>query len=104
MIATKVGDATGAHGIDVSRKHILKAVEGSLRRLQTDYIDLYYTQYDDQVTPVEETLSTYEALIKAGRVRYIAVSNISPERLTQSFIASERSACPNMLPYSRIII
>src|SRR5690554_618601 len=76
VIATKVGGPTGVHGIDVSRKHILQTVEESLDRLQTDYIDLYYTHYDDENTPVEETLGAYQELIKAGKIRHIAASNI----------------------------
>jgi len=91
VIATKVGSETKEHGFDISRKHILKSVDESLQRLQTDYIDLYYTHFDDNVTPVEETLSTYDEIVKAGKVRYIAASNVSPERLTQSFEASEKN-------------
>src|SRR5690606_16448236 len=59
VIATKVGGPTGVHGIDISRKHILETVEKSLQRLQTDYIDLYYTHYDDENVPVTEPLSAY---------------------------------------------
>ena len=90
VVATKVGGATGVHGVDTSKKHILKAVDESLKRLQTDYIDLYYTHFDDTVTPVEETLSAYDELIKAGKVRHIAASNISPKRLIESMEASEK--------------
>lgn len=94
VIATKVGGATGAHGIDISRRHILDSIDKSLKRLQTDYLDLYYTHFDDRITPVEETLAAYGELIKAGKVRYIAASNISPERLAQSFIAAETIGLP----------
>src|SRR5690554_7849118 len=72
IIATKVGGQTGTNPIDASRNHILKAVEKSLKRLQTDYIDLYYLHYDDDKTPVEETLRTFDELVKAGKVRHIA--------------------------------
>lgn len=94
VIATKVGGATGLHGLDTSANHILKTVDESLKRLQTDYIDLYYTHYDDNTTPVEETLTAYDKIIKAGKVRYIAASNISPERLIASFEASEKNNLP----------
>ncbi|MFI2744280.1 aldo/keto reductase [Zhouia sp. PK063] len=94
ILATKVGGATGTHPVDTSKKHILAAVDQSLQRLQTDYIDLYYTHFDDEKTPVEETLEAYDEIIKAGKVRYIAASNISPERLEASFKASEKNGLP----------
>lgn len=94
VVATKGGGANGLHGLDTSAKHILKTADESLKRLQTDYIDLYYTHFDDKVTPVEETLEAYDKLIKAGKVRYIAASNISPERLTESFEAAEKNNLP----------
>lgn len=94
VIATKVGSETKEHGFDISKKHILKSVDESLQRLQTDYIDLYYTHYDDNKTPIEETLSAYDEIIKAGKARYIAASNISPERLAQSFEISEKNGLP----------
>lgn len=91
VIATKVGSETKEHGFDISRKHLLKSVDESLQRLQTDYIDLYYTHFDDGTTPVEETLSTYDELVRSGKVRYIAASNMSPERLTESLDISEKN-------------
>ena len=94
IMATKVGGETGTHPVDTSKKHILEAVDKSLKRLQTDYIDLYYTHFDDEKTPVEETLEAYDELIKAGKVRHIAASNISPERLEASFAASEKHNLP----------
>lgn len=94
VLATKVGSETREHGYDISKKHILKSVDESLKRLQTDHIDLYYTHFDDNTTPVEETLSAYDEIIKAGKVRYIAASNLSPERLKASFDASERENLP----------
>lgn len=94
VIATKVGSETKEHGFDISKTHILKSVDESLKRLQTDYIDLYYTHYDDNKTPVEETLSAYNEVVKAGKVRYIAASNVSPERLTESFELAEKNGLP----------
>lgn len=94
IMATKVGGETGTHPVDTTKKHILEAVDKSLKRLQTDYIDLYYTHFDDEKTPVEETLEAYDEIIKAGKVRHIAASNISPERLEASFAASEKNNLP----------
>lgn len=94
VLATKVGSETKEHGYDISKKHILKSVDDSLQRLQTDHIDLYYTHFDDNITPVEETLSAYDEIIKAGKVRYIAASNLSPERLKASFEAAEKNNLP----------
>lgn len=94
VIATKVGSETREHGYDISKKHILKSADDSLRRLGVDHIDLYYTHFDDKVTPVEETLSAYYELIKAGKIRYIAASNLSPTRLIESFDAAEKNGLP----------
>lgn len=94
VIATKVGGPTGVNEIDISRKHILESVEKSLQRLQTNYIDLYYTHYDDEKTPIEETLSAYDELIKAGKVRHIAASNLSPDRLRESLEIAKKSGLP----------
>lgn len=94
VIATKVGSETKEHDYDISKKHILKSVDESLKRLQIDHIDLYYTHFDDHKTPVEETLAAYDEIIKAGKVRYIAASNLSPERLTASFEAAEKNNLP----------
>lgn len=99
VIATKVGGQTSVNEIDASRKHILQGIEKSLERLQTDYIDLYYLHYDDEKTPVEETLSTFDELIKAGKVRHIAVSNISPARLRESLEFSDKN---NITKYQAI--
>lgn len=93
IIATKVGGDMG-EGRNLSKKYILKAVEKSLQRLQTDYIDLYFSHHDDNVTPVKETLEAYAQLIKEGKVRMIGASNLPQERL----IASLESSTQNNLP------
>jgi aryl-alcohol dehydrogenase-like predicted oxidoreductase len=94
IVATKVGSQNQEHPADISKAYILKTVEESLRRLRTDYIDLYYTHFDDEKTPVEETLEAYQQLIKDGKVRYIGASNLSPERLVASMDASEKNGLP----------
>lgn len=87
VVATKVGADMG-EGINVTKDYILKEAEASLKRLQTDYIDLYQTHYDNDATPVEEALSAYEELVKAGKVRVIGTSNMTPKRLEESLRAS----------------
>ncbi len=93
-IITKVGSDVGQGRRDISEAYILKAVEKSLRRLQIEQIDLYFTHFDDERTPVEETLGAYEKLIKAGKVRYVGASNLSPQRLQASLDASARHGLP----------
>ena len=70
-------------------------VAASLKRLQTDYIDLYQTHFDDADTPIEETLETYQQLINEGKVRWIGASNLSPERLKASLDISKKSGYPS---------
>ncbi len=94
VLATKVGSETKEHGFDISKKHILKSVDESLKRLGTDYIDLYYTHFDDHKTPIEETLSAYDEIIKAGKVRYIAASNLSADRLVESLQVAKKNNLP----------
>jgi aryl-alcohol dehydrogenase-like predicted oxidoreductase len=72
----------------------LRECEASLRRLQTDCIDLYQTHFDDEVTPPEETMQAYAQLIAAGKVRTIGASNMSPARLKASLAASKRLGLP----------
>lgn len=86
VIATKVRGKMGESPNDegLSRAHIIKAVEDSLRRLQTDYIDLYQTHWYDENTPIEETLSTMDDLIHQGKVRYLGCSNYPSWRLMES--------------------
>jgi aryl-alcohol dehydrogenase-like predicted oxidoreductase len=90
VIATKVrgrmGDGPNDEGL--SRVHIMNAVEASLRRLDTDYIDLYQTHWYDEHTPVLETLSTLDDLVRQGKVRYIGCSNYPAWRLTDALWTS----------------
>ena len=94
ILTTKVGSNPGKDGRDVSKKYILKAAEDSLQRLQTDHIDLYFTHWDNEATPVEETLEAYQQLIKEGKVRHIGASNVSPERVRESLAAAEENNLP----------
>lgn len=94
VIATKVGSQTNDHPRDISKAHILQSVDESLQRLQTNHIDLYYTHFDDEVTPVEETLSAYADTINAGKVRYIGASNVPPERLVESLEVAQSNSLP----------
>ena len=82
--------AEGPNGVGSSRYHLTQAVEGSLKRLQTDYIDVYHLHAFDATTPVEETLSTLNDLVHAGKIRYIACSNFSGWQLMKSLAVSER--------------
>jgi aryl-alcohol dehydrogenase-like predicted oxidoreductase len=88
VIATKVGQKPDRRGL--SAENIRAAAEESLERLQTDRIDLYYAHIDDAETPLQETLRAFTELIAAGKVRYVAASNYSAERLTEALRTSER--------------
>ncbi|MCG6945559.1 MAG: aldo/keto reductase [Deltaproteobacteria bacterium] len=90
LLITKVGSDMGQGKRDLSKAYILEAVDKSLGRLQTDYIDLYLTHWDDEVTPVEETMKAYGELIEAGKIRWAGASNLSPERLKASLEASKK--------------
>ena len=94
VLATKVGSDMGNGKKGLKKAYILKAAEDSLKRLQTDHIDLYQTHFDDESTPIEETLSAYEQLIKDGKVRWIGASNLSPERLKESLAVSGEENLP----------
>ena len=84
ILATKVGSDMGSGRKGLAKAYILREVEDSLRRLQTDYIDLYQTHRPDIGTPEEETLSAYAELVKSGKVRAIGTSNYTPEQLTNA--------------------
>ncbi|WP_400193992.1 aldo/keto reductase [Hymenobacter sp. B81] len=94
VLATKVGWEVAPDQKGLSKAHILRTVEGSLRRLQTDYIDLYQSHKDDPTVPVEEPLEAYAQLIREGKVRAIGASNFSAERLSQALQASEQQGLP----------
>jgi aryl-alcohol dehydrogenase-like predicted oxidoreductase len=94
VIASKVGKEMGPNSQGLSKSYILQAVEDSLQRLQTDYIDLYQSHADDPETPLEETLEVYDQLIRQGKVRAIGASNYSAQRLAQSLEVSEQTGYP----------
>ncbi|MER6694618.1 aldo/keto reductase [Streptomyces minutiscleroticus] len=88
LIATKVGGHPRYKGL--SPANIRAAVDASLRRLRTDHIDLYYTHFDDPEVPVEDIVTTLDELVRAGKVRALGASNISPERLRESLDFADR--------------
>ncbi len=94
VIATKVGMKMGSGDQGLSRDWIMKEVEASLRRLQTDVIDLYQAHKDDETVPLEETLGAFADLVKAGKVRAIGASNYSAPRLKQALEVSARDGLP----------
>lgn len=94
IVATKFGIEMGSDKKGLARGYMFQAVEASLRRLQTDYIDLYQSHRDDPDTPIEETLSAYQELIQQGKVRAIGASNFTAERLAESLETSRRLGLP----------
>lgn len=92
LIATKVGFIGG-----LSAANIERAVEGSLRRLKTDFVDLYYAHKDDEEVPLEETLEAFDRLVKSGKVRALGASQISADRLDKALATSEANG---WTPYS----
>ncbi len=94
IIATKVGMDMGGENKGLRRDYIRRAVEKSLHRLQTDYIDLYQSHRDDEATPLAETLGAFAELITAGKVRAIGASNYSAERLSAALATSAANNLP----------
>ena len=94
VLATKLGMEMGPDKQGLSRAYMQQAVEASLRRMQTDYIDLYQSHRDDTSTPIEETLSAYDDLIKQGKIRVIGASNFTAERLAESLKISASKGLP----------
>ena len=92
VIATKVMGPMGPGPNDtgLSRQHIAAGVEASLRRLQTDYIDLYQAHWDDRQTPLDETLRAFDDLVRQGKVRYVGCSNYVAWRLTRALWESDK--------------
>jgi aryl-alcohol dehydrogenase-like predicted oxidoreductase len=80
----------GANDVGLSRKHIISACEASLRRLQTDYIDLYQAHAPDPSTPIDETMRAFEDLVRAGKVRYVGCSNYPAWRLAEALWTSDK--------------
>jgi aryl-alcohol dehydrogenase-like predicted oxidoreductase len=101
LIATKATfrSGPGANDVGSSRQHLLKAFEGSLKRLGTDYIDVYFMHGFDALTPVEETLSTLNELVQSGKVRYIGCSNFSGWHTMKSLAASDRHGWARYISY-----
>ena len=94
VLLTKLGFSRKDEGGGLTREHILEDVEASLRRLQTDYIDLYQSHADDKTTPFEETLEAYQQLIKQGKVRSVGASNYEAARLAAALTASDEKKLP----------
>jgi aryl-alcohol dehydrogenase-like predicted oxidoreductase len=94
IVATKVGMDMREKGKGLSRQHIQQSVEDSLKRLQTDYIDLYQSHQDDENTSLEETLATYANLMDQGKIRVIGASNYSATRLAEALQVSQQQGYP----------
>ena len=94
LIATKVGMDMGAGMKGLSKDYILRAAEASLRRLQTDYIDLYQAHTDDTTVPLQETLEAFGQLVKQGKIRAIGASNYSAPRLSEALDVSKKHGFP----------
>ena len=94
VIITKVGSDMGQGRRDLRKAWIIEEVENSLRRLQTDHIDLYLSHWPDSETPYEETLEAHAGLVKAGKVRAFGASNLDADQLQASFAAADRASLP----------
>ncbi|MFV0467544.1 MAG: aldo/keto reductase [Dysgonomonas sp.] len=94
IISTKVGAQVSEQKRGLKKSYIINEIEESLGRLNTDYIDLYFTHFDDLETPTEETLEAYAQLVKEGKVRYIGTSNMNPERINVSMEVSKTHNLP----------
>jgi aryl-alcohol dehydrogenase-like predicted oxidoreductase len=94
VIATKVGMKMGPDREGLAAAYIKRSVEDSLKRLQTDHIDLYQSHKDDEKTPLEETLGAYDDLVKQGKVRFIGASNYSAKRLAEAIEISRKNNLP----------
>jgi len=101
LIATKATfrSGPGLNDVGSSRQHLIEACEGSLKRLGTDRIDVYFMHGFDAMTPVEETLGALDDLVRAGKIRYIGCSNFSGWHLMKSLAASEKSGLARYVAY-----
>ena len=97
LIATKVGMEITPERKGLSAKHIKESIEQSLRRLQTEYVDIYQSHIDDPLIPLAETLGAYDALIKEGKVRYIGASNFSAARLSEALQVAREQGLPKYI-------
>lgn len=97
VLVTKVGGEISPTDKGLKKDYILQQAEKSLKRLQTDYIDLYLTHFDDLSTPVEETLEAYAQLQREGKIRYIGASNMSTERIEESIKKSQENNFPEYI-------
>jgi aryl-alcohol dehydrogenase-like predicted oxidoreductase len=95
IIATKVGSDMGDGNKGLSKKYILQAVDESLKRLQSDYIDLYQSHFPDPATPFAETLEAYALLLKQGKIRAIGGSNLTPEMLREEIQVARDNNLPS---------
>lgn len=93
-IITKVGAAMSGDQKNLKKDYILKEAEESLKRLNTDYIDLYFVHFDDTSTPVEEYMQAFAKLIEEGKVGYIGASNVSPERIREAMEFAKNNDMP----------
>lgn len=91
VIITKVGMDMGTRGNGLGRDHIIRSVEGSLVRLNRDYIDVYMAHQDDSETPLDETLEAFSRLVDQGKVRWLAASNYDGDRLTEALDVSQNN-------------
>lgn len=99
VVATKVGMPMGDGSEGLKKDYIIKSAEESLKRLQTDHIDLYYAHKDDTNTPLKETLGAFETLIKDGKVGAIASSNYSAERLSEALKVAKAENLPQYIAH-----
>ena len=94
VVITKVGSAVGLYPKDLTAKHVLAAAEDSLRRLQTDHIDVYFSHWPDPSTRHDETLAAYQTLIKQGKVRTIGASNYSAQQMQDALATAAKNSLP----------
>jgi aryl-alcohol dehydrogenase-like predicted oxidoreductase len=94
VLATKAGNrqGPGPNDLGLSRMHLTRALEASLRRLDTDYIDLYQCHFPDRDTPIDETIATLDGFVRSGKVRYLGCSNFSGSRIVEAQWAAQRIA------------